>query len=116
MLSMKKNAKAAFEVAQSSFERTKKLFEVGSLSKQVFDEVKGKYEVAKGQYELAKTQLRYTSIQSPINGTIIASNVSVGSMGQVGTPVALISNLEDTVLTIPSHHVCGQQFNHIKTI
>ena len=94
------NAKAAFDVAQSSFERTKKLFEAGSLSKQVFDEVKGKYEVAKGQYELAKTQLRYTSIQSPINGTIIASNVSVGSMGQVGTPVALISNLEDTVLTI----------------
>jgi len=94
------NAKAAFEVALSSFERTKKLFEAGSLSKQVFDEVKGKYEVAKGQYELAKTQLRYTSIQSPINGTIIASNVSVGSMGQVGTPVAVISNLEDTVLTI----------------
>jgi len=100
------NAKAAYNVALSSFERTKQLFDSGSLSKQVADEVKGKYEVAKGQHELAKTQLTYTTIHSPISGTIIASDVSVGSMGQVSHPVAVVSDLEDLVLniTLPSNY------------
>lgn len=98
------NAAAAFHVASASFDRTKTLFESGSVSKQIYDEVKGKYEVTKGQYELAKTQLAYTTILSPTSGTVIASEVSVGSMGQAGQMVAVVSDLEDMVLdiTLPS--------------
>ncbi len=98
------NALAAYNVALASYERTKSLYESGSVSKQIADEVKGKYEVAKGQYELASTQLSYTTIKSPISGTIISSELSVGSMGQSGSPVAVVSNLDDMVLdiTLPS--------------
>ena len=96
-----KTAKASYELAFSSFERTRNLWESDSISKQVYDEVKGKYEIAKSQYELAQTQRGYTVVKSPIKGTIIASNVHEGSFAQVGTPIAVVSDLDDIIIKIP---------------
>ncbi|NCB01371.1 MAG: efflux RND transporter periplasmic adaptor subunit [Spirochaetia bacterium] len=95
-----RSAKGAFEVAASSYERASSLLASKSISQQAYDEVKGKYEVAKGQHEASLTQLGYTTITSPISGTVLMSNVSVGSMGESGSPVAVLSDLTDKILNI----------------
>ncbi|GFN21823.1 HlyD family secretion protein [Thermanaeromonas sp. C210] len=50
-------AKAALEVAEKSYQRTKQLFESGAVSQQVLDEVKAKYEAARQEMRYAEEGL-----------------------------------------------------------
>lgn len=50
-------AKAALEVAEKSYQRTKQLFESGAVSQQMLDEVKAKYEAARQEMLYAEEGL-----------------------------------------------------------
>lgn len=50
-------AKAAFEKAEANFNRVKNLYETGSSTKSVYDEVKAGYEMAEANYQASKRTL-----------------------------------------------------------
>jgi HlyD family secretion protein len=78
-------AKAQLLQAESEFKRNKPLFENGFLAESEWLVIKTTYEAARASYESAaaaleraKTNLTYTTIRSPIDGTIIERNVDLG--------------------------------------
>ncbi|HUX22425.1 MAG TPA: efflux RND transporter periplasmic adaptor subunit [Spirochaetia bacterium] len=91
-------AKAAFDGANSLYERQKQLYASGATSQQNFDSAQTQYENAKSQYELAKLQLSYTTITSPVEGTVVQRHVASGSLVSPSVPIVTISNTHALVV------------------
>lgn len=79
------NAKSNLVYQQNNFERQNKLFQLGAISKSIFqldlnqyNSAKAIYASASAQLGLAEKNVSYTSIYSPINGVILYRNVSAG--------------------------------------
>jgi HlyD family secretion protein len=75
-------AQATMDIAQTSYDtavaqRDVAKAQVESATSQV-ESSKAQVEQAKAALKLAETNLRYTTIQSPVNGTVISRNVDVG--------------------------------------
>ena len=75
-------AQAAFDTAQTNYDSA---VAQGEAAKAQLESAKSQVESAKAQIEqtkaalsLAETNLRYTTIRSPVNGTVISRNVDVG--------------------------------------
>ncbi len=80
------------EYAKATFERTRDLHARGIVSQDAFDSAKSAYDQAQSQVEVdrssidqhqaalhaAEINLAYTDIVSPVNGTVIARNVTMG--------------------------------------
>jgi len=91
-------AKAAFDGATSLYERQKQLYASGATSQQNFDSAQTQFENAKSQYELAKLNLSYTTITSPVEGTVVQRHVSRGAMVSQSVPIVTISNTDALVI------------------
>jgi membrane fusion protein (multidrug efflux system) len=91
-------AKAAYDGANSLYERQKQLYSGGATSQQNFDSAQAQYENAKSQYELAKLQLSYTSITSPVEGTVVVRHVANGALVSPSVPIVTISNTHALVV------------------
>ncbi len=92
-------AQSAYEAAKSTYERTRKLHESGAASQQAFDQATAQYQNAKSQYELAQLNLGYTSISSPVDGTVIVRHVSNGALVSPSVPIVTISNTHALVIS-----------------
>ncbi len=68
-------AQTAYDTAEAQKEVAKA--QVASATSQV-ESSKAQVEQAKAALKLAETNLRYTTIRSPVNGTVISRNVDVG--------------------------------------
>ena len=82
LLDRKVIAQAALDTAQTSYdtavaqrEATKAQLE---SAKSQIESSKAQVEQSKAALNLAETNLRYTTIRSPVNGTVISRNVDVG--------------------------------------
>ena len=93
-------AKAAFDGASSVYERQKQLHASGATSQQNFDSAQAQYENAKSQYELAKLNLSYTSITSPVEGTVVLRHASDGALVSQSVPIVTISNTHALVVKV----------------
>jgi HlyD family secretion protein len=78
-------SKAQLDQAKAEFDRNKPLFENGYLSATEFISIKTSYDAAVASYQSAEAALKrakknldYTTISSPINGTVIQRNVDAG--------------------------------------
>lgn len=85
-------AKVTLADAERTYKRYKNLVSDGSVSVSDYDTAAttwkssqaaveaaaGSVEQAKGAYEQAKTNLEYSTIRSPVDGTVISRNVDVG--------------------------------------
>jgi HlyD family secretion protein len=78
-------AKAQLEQAQAEYDRNKPLYEKGYLSATEFISIKTTYDAAVASYRSAEAALQraqrnldYTTITSPIDGTVIQRNVDKG--------------------------------------
>ena len=78
-------SKAQLDQAKAEFDRNKPLFEKGYLSATEFISIKTSYDAAVASHQSseaalkrAKKNLEYTTISSPISGTVIQRNVDAG--------------------------------------
>jgi HlyD family secretion protein len=83
---------ASLAYAKLSFDRSAALIRTNAISKDVFDNAQSQYEQAQAQIsfdratieqrqaalEAAQVNLDYTNIISPVNGTVVARNVTIG--------------------------------------
>ena len=74
------NAETAFKVAKAAFQRANEYYQLVKEGprKEDIDDAKAQVEQAKASLKVAETNLRYTTIRSPVNGTVISRNVDVG--------------------------------------
>ncbi len=68
-------AQAAFDTVQANYDTAVAQKEVGKAQ---VDSGKSQVEQTKAALKVAETNLRYTTIRSPVNGTVISRNVDVG--------------------------------------
>ena len=89
-------AKAQYENAKTSFERSDELYKFGGESKAAWESVKTQYEVAKLTYE---NLLENTTLVSPISGVITARNYDNGDM--VGSqPIFVVQQISPAKVMI----------------
>lgn len=93
-------ARAAYYGYQTTFERVSSLYRAGAATQQNFDSAKAQRDAAKAQYELARVQLDYTNVKAPVSGTVLMADMSVGSIGNTGQPVAVIADLSEQVIRL----------------
>lgn len=122
-------AQASFELAETTFQRRRALWEDSIGSEIEYLSAKTNYEAARNRLGQIRAQLDNTIIKSPINGTVDKINVNEGEFLAMGAPVARVvdmANLEveteiseeylsavnkgDTVkVTVPSLRIEQQQ-------
>jgi RND family efflux transporter MFP subunit len=83
---------AAYDAATSVYDRAKKLHDSGAASEQSYDQAQAQFDAAKSQLELARLKLGYSTITSPVDGTVILRHVSSGAMVAESVPIVTISN------------------------
>lgn len=93
-------AEAALGAYQSSYDRLVQLVGLGAATDQDLDSVQAQMEAAAAQRDLAALQLSYTSVTAPISGTIIMADQAVGDIGNTQTPVAVIADTGDLVVSV----------------
>lgn len=96
----KKQAEAAYLAYEATFERVSALYEKGSATRQNYDEVKAQRDASKAQYDLACLQLGYCYVDSPVDGTILMSSGSVGSIGTSQSPIAVVADLSSLIVNV----------------
>jgi HlyD family secretion protein len=93
--------------AEKQYTRSKSLIDRGLVSQSDFDTAEANYEVAKAQVDAAKSSLEvaraalhqaevnlgYTTIVSPIDGTVISRNVDVGQTVQAAFQAPVLFNI-----------------------
>ena len=89
-------AKAQYENAKTSFERSDELYKFGGESKAAWESVKTQYEVAKLTYE---NLLENTTLVSPISGVITARNYDNGDMVG-GQPIFVVQQISPAKVII----------------
>jgi RND family efflux transporter MFP subunit len=93
-----RQAEAAFLAAESTYGRTKQLYEAKATSKQNYDQAKSQYDAAKSQYELAQLNYTYTDIEAPITGSVLKKHATAGSLVSGQVPIVTIGDLDDLVI------------------
>lgn len=89
-------AKAQYENAKTSFERSDELYKFGGESKAAWESIKTQYEVAKLTYE---NLLENTTLVSPISGVITARNYDNGDMVG-GQPIFVVQQISPAKVII----------------
>lgn len=89
-------AKAQYENAKASFERSDELYKFGGESKASWEAVKTQYEVAKLTYE---NLLENTTLVSPISGVITARNYDNGDM-VASQPIFVVQQISPAKVVI----------------
>ena len=86
-----KQALAGYEMAESTFERMGKLFELGGISQQDLDGVETQYKVAAANLDASSQMLK---VRAPISGTVTAINVRETESVPAEALLATISNTQ----------------------
>jgi HlyD family secretion protein len=94
-----RQAQANQEFQLSNYNRQKQLLDVGAISRAEYETALNQYNAAKGnvasvaaQLKAARQNLYYTSVYSPIDGTVLTRNVSVGQTvaASLNTPTLFV--------------------------
>ncbi len=91
-------AQAFYDGTKSTYERAKQLYGSGATSQQNYDQALAQYQDAKSRFELAQLHLSYTTITSPVDGTVIRRHVSDGALVSQSVPIVTISNTHTLVI------------------
>lgn len=90
-------AKANYELAQKTYERSNNLFQVGGISQQALDQAKTQLDVAQSNFISVRNLVQ---VEAPIDGTVTSISVNAGDFVTVGSVVAVVSNLSSLKTTI----------------
>lgn len=91
-----------FEIVKRNYERFKRLFKKGLVSKVQVEELemnhnnlKDMINVAKAQLSEVNNQYKYLEIQAPNDGVITKKMLKVGEMAMPGMPALVLTDLSD---------------------
>jgi len=94
--------KAVFDYNSSQFERQKKLFEAGIISRDIFEQAQQAYNNSKADYESAvasrktqEEQLAYYTIRAPFDGVVGDIPVHVGDYVTSATMLTTVDEKQD---------------------
>lgn len=93
-------ALAAYEAANTIFERTQNLVEIKAASQQTLDEIRAQRDAYKAQMELAQVQIDYATVKAPVEGTILTTNSAKGSIAAQGNLLCAIADLNNLVVRL----------------
>lgn len=99
-------AKSAYLMSKSTFERLEQLKKSDAVSRQDFDAARAQYEAYKSQYDLAQLQVDNTLIEAPIDGIILMRHLNMGDLASPQRPLFTIGDLDSLVVRakIPEEH------------
>ncbi len=101
-------AKAAYDLARTTFSNMEKLYNEGAISKNDYDSARVSYISAQENYKLAAEQYSNFNPSSPIDGYVTSMNVSVGNMVGTGSVAASVANTEGLeISTTASEYIAG---------
>ncbi|MFZ5562644.1 MAG: efflux RND transporter periplasmic adaptor subunit, partial [Thermodesulfobacteriota bacterium] len=106
-------ARAAAELAKSTYERYQNLIRENSVSRQEFEEVEARHRQAQAALEAAEVARRDAGIRAPYDGVITARMIDPGDMASPGTPL-LAMEQEDAFcadLVLPENHIQAVSLN-----
>jgi ABC-2 type transport system ATP-binding protein len=87
------SAKANFDNAEKNYNRVKDLYKSGSISRKDLDNAEAAFRMARAGYDQVSAAIENAVIYSPIDGTVLDTNVEVGEMAFPGTPILTIADL-----------------------
>lgn len=93
-------AKAKYLLAKQEYERNLRMYKDKSISPDQMDTARHNMEVAESNLKLAKNQLSYTTIVSPIKGSILSKAVEMGELVVYGSPIVTMANLDQVKLML----------------
>lgn len=91
-------AESAYKSSKSSFERVRNLYEANAASKQSYEEARTQYEAYKSQYDLARLQVNYASVTAPVDGVVLKTHASPGSLVAPEVPLVTIGDLDNILI------------------
>lgn len=91
-------AEAAWTSAKSSYDRVAQLYKSGATTQQNYDQAKAQYDAYASQYELARLQLGYATVRSPVDGVVLLTHLTVGSIASPERPLLTIGNLDELIV------------------
>ncbi len=87
------SVKANYENAEKNYRRVKDLYQSGSISRKDLDNAEAAFRMARAGYDQVSATIENAVIYSPIEGTVLDTNVEVGEMAFPGTPILTIADL-----------------------
>jgi len=94
-------AKAALDLAKTSVQRIRELFQIGAVSRQEFDIAEAQFAAARAQLDLAEAtlasaqiQLRDATVTAPFAGTITQRSVEPGEGVSPAVPSFVLAQLD----------------------
>ncbi len=101
-------AKAAYDLARTTYSNMEKLYSEGAISKSDYDSARVSYISAQENYKLAAEQYSNFSPSSPIDGYVTSMNVSVGNVVATGSVAASVANTDELeISTTASEYIAG---------
>lgn len=88
-------ARAAFNLAKTTFERRQNLWDKNIGSEMEYLQAKNNYETARSRLAQIKTAYDNTIIKAPIDGTVDRIAVNEGEFVNIGSPIVRVVNLDD---------------------
>ncbi|MGB0175704.1 MAG: efflux RND transporter periplasmic adaptor subunit [Owenweeksia sp.] len=87
-------AKASFELAETTYQKRKNLWEQNIGSEIEYLQAKNNFETAKSRYAQLQNQYNNTIIKAPINGTVDNISVKEGEYVNMGAPIIRVVDLD----------------------
>jgi HlyD family secretion protein len=87
------SAKANFVNAEKNYNRVRDLYKTGSISRKDLDNAEAAFRMAKAGYDQVSATIENAVIYSPIDGTVLDTNIEVGEMAFPGTPILTIADI-----------------------
>ncbi|HPS59317.1 MAG TPA: efflux RND transporter periplasmic adaptor subunit [Spirochaetota bacterium] len=90
---IKNSALAGLVNAEKNFRRIRGLFETGSVSRREYDNAEAAYSMARAALDNVNAAIKYAVIYSPIDGTVLDTNIEAGEMAFPGTAIVTVADL-----------------------
>lgn len=87
----RERAAALFELAQSNFDRARRLHDQNQLSAEEFERAQTALKLAKADYDLAGIRLKERSIVAPFDGILAERFVDAGASVEQGDPLLRVT-------------------------
>jgi RND family efflux transporter MFP subunit len=93
-------AKAAFDLARTSFDRQKALHAAEVISQQAFETAESQFKQAEAAYNIAKKNLEDCTLIAPRDGVVSFINYDVGDNASRGSSVIVVADYSKIILRV----------------
>ncbi|MFZ1728818.1 MAG: efflux RND transporter periplasmic adaptor subunit [Bacteroidota bacterium] len=87
-------AAAQYNIAQTNYERQKKVYEEQGISELQLKTLQYQRDAARAQMDMSHARLERTKVKSPFSGILNARLVDAGEMSAPGMPIAHVVNID----------------------